>query len=179
MRLRLSAHDITALCWRDVASLFIPSLLIEKWLLLYLCCLHRNLYGVLAGRVGDDGAIDGLAIENNLLHAFLYRDYHDAINQYQSLDFRDSIKDLFRWFSNISHHVIPPTYTYIVGGICFFFFVPLPPNIIFWVMEVSILQHSKDKAPRQVFVGQVLHWRAIVGQRQTATFPIVVPLQWL
>ena len=26
----------------------------------------------------------------------MYRDYHDAINQYQSLDFRDSIKDLFR-----------------------------------------------------------------------------------
>ena len=26
----------------------------------------------------------------------MYRDYHDAINQYQSLNFRDSIKDLFR-----------------------------------------------------------------------------------
>ena len=71
MRLRLSVHDITALCRRAVASLFIPSLLLEKWLLLYLCCLHRNLYGVLAGRVGDDGAIDGLAIENNLLHTLL------------------------------------------------------------------------------------------------------------
>ena len=33
--------------------------------------LHRDLYGMFTGRVGDDGAVDRLAVEGDGLHALL------------------------------------------------------------------------------------------------------------
>jgi len=38
----------------------------------YRCvCLHRDLYHMLAGGVGDDGALDGLSVDDDLLDTLL------------------------------------------------------------------------------------------------------------
>ena len=40
--------------------------------------LHRYLYGVLAGSVRDDGALNGLAVERDALHALLLTVWMDS-----------------------------------------------------------------------------------------------------